>query len=184
MGGPSSLLLYTGQFRGGLFGGPYLLESMVFCSSHPPPKRTQGTATNPRLIQVSGTRSGQTLFSTALSLQYRHIRAIFTSKQGANTLSAGTSRRLCTATSRLVVYCLFSLFLTLALVPTMTQNWTDVAHAQVRQHFTTSPETTPLNKIVLLKINFWPNFRLILGGFRVENLKAKITNRLLQVRDL
>ena len=150
--------------------------------SSPPPKRTQGTATNPRLIQVwSKVRSDIT---TALSLHYRHIRAIFTSKQGANTLSAGTSRRLCTATSRLVVYCLFSLFLTLALVPTMTQNWTDVAHAQVRQHFTTSPETTPLNKIVLLKINFWPNFRLILGGFRVENLKAKITNRLLQVRDL
>ena len=158
-----------------------LLYTPFLCVlSRPTPCRSKPREQPPILVwSRSGTRSGQTLFSTALSLQYRHIRAIFTSKQGANTLSAGTSRRLCTATSRLVVYCLFSLFLTLALVPTMTQNWTDVAHAQVRQHFTTSPETTPLNKIVLLKINFWPNFRLILGGFRVENLKAKITDRLL-----
>ena len=48
-------------------------------------------------------------------------------------------------------------------------------------HFTTSPEEVPLNKIVWLKIIFWPNFGLILGGFGVENLEAKITDRSLFV---
>ena len=39
------------------------------------------------------------------------------------------------------------------------------------------PKNVPLNKIVWLKIIFWPNLGLILGGFGVENLESKITDR-------
>ena len=69
----SSSCLCGCVFCGVFFGGGYLYSLFCGKSSDSPPKQTQGTATNPCLIQVwSG--PGQSI-RTAFSLHYCQIRA-------------------------------------------------------------------------------------------------------------